>query len=287
MLAKLGRSFSLLCAAGALVAAPCTRARAQSEDATPFHWAYAPALGAGVYRLGDGTEAQTYRGNFSILLRDPPESNEDRAGLKLLLPVAVGLQNLDDGALPVDRPTDRVEHAGFLPGVELEHRVGERWTLRTRAQLGTAKELEGAEQSARLAAVGVRGRLAFDSAPGKPALIAGLLWTGFDPSVGERRALLRATTAIELDIRAARWRVRDSAMHWRPHLLKDWYYRPPAALGFGDAGVEQLDDEWQLGVAAAREDGFKLWFARFDAVGVAYRFSDRSGGLRLYLNSVF
>ncbi|HUQ50868.1 MAG TPA: hypothetical protein VM692_01525 [Gammaproteobacteria bacterium] len=273
--------------AGALVAAPCAGVRAQSADATPFNWAYAPALGAGVYRLGDGTEAQTYRGNFSLALRDAPASNEDRAGIRLLLPVALGVQNLDSEALPVDRPTNRVEHAGFLPGVELEHRVGARWTLRTRAQLGAAEELEGTEQSARLAAVGLRGRLAFDSAPGKPALIAGLLWAGFDPNVGERESLLRATTAVELDIRAARWRVRDSPMHWRPHVLKDWYYRSTPRLGFGDSDAEPLDEEWQVGIAAAREDGFKIGFAKFDAVGVAYRFSDRSRGLRLYLNSVF
>jgi hypothetical protein len=76
-------------------------------------------------------------------------------------------------------------------------------------------------------------------------------------------------------------------MRWRPHVLKDWYFRPPPALAYGDGGVERLDDEWQLGLAAAREDGFKFLFFRFEAVGIAYRFSDHSSGLRLYLNSVF
>jgi hypothetical protein len=270
------------CAAGvALVAAPCS---AQTEDTDPFHWAYAASLGGGVYRLGDTTEAQTYRGNFSVRLR---EAESNRAGVRLLLPVAVGLQNLDDDDLPLDRPSDKIEHAGFLPGVELEHLVGQRWTLRSRAQFGYAEELEGTEQSARLAAVGLRSRVAFGEAPGKPALINGLLWTAFDPSVGARRALLRVTAGVELDIRAARWRVRDSPMRWRPHVLKDWYYRPPPALSYGDEEFARLDDEWQVGVAAAREDGFKILFFRFEAVGIAYRFSDHSHGLRLYLNSVF
>ena len=265
----------------ALVAAPCI---GQTEDTDPFHWAYAASLGAGVYRLGDGTEAQTYRGNFSVGLRT---AQRDRAGVRLLLPAVVGLQNLDDIDLPIDRPSDEVEHAGFLPGIELEHLAGERWTLRSRAQIGYAEELEGAEQSARLAAVGLRSRVAFDGAHGQPALISGILWTAFDPSAGERRALLRLTAGVELDIRAARWRVRDSPMRWRPHVLKDWYYRPPPSLGYGDDDFERLDDEWQVGVAAAREDGFKILFLRFEAVGVAYRFSDHSDGLRLYLNSVF
>jgi hypothetical protein len=171
--------------------------------------------------------------------------------------------------------------------VQLEHRVGERWTLRSRAQIGRAEELEGAEQSARLAAIGVRSRVVFDEAPGSPALINGLLLTGFDMSGGERRSLLRLTAGVEFDVRAARWQVRDSPMRWRPHVLKDWYYRPPPALAFGDEDFARLDDEWQIGVAAAREDGFKILFIRFDAVGVAYRFSEHSDGLRLYLNSVF
>lgn len=271
-----------LCAAAAvLAAAPCL---AQTADVDPFHWAYAASLGAGVYRLGDGTEAQTYRGNFSVRLR---EAERGRAGLRLLLPVAVGLQNLDDDALPVDRPSDHIEHAAFLPGIELEHLVGQRWTLRSRAQFGRAEELEGTEQSARVAALGLRSRVAFDAAPGKPSLINGLLWTAFDPSSGERRALLRLTAGVEFDVRAARWRVRDSPMRWRPHVLKDWYYRPPPALSYGDDEAERLADEWQVGLAAAREDGFKILFFRFEAVGIAYRFSDHSNGLRLYLNSVF
>jgi hypothetical protein len=206
----------------------------------------------------------------------------------LLLPVALGVQNLDDDALPRDRGNDGIEHAGFLPGAELEHLVGERWTLRSRAQLGYAEELQGTEQSARLAAFGLRSRVAFDEAPGKPSLITGILFTGFDSSAGEQSSLSRFTAGVELDIRAARWRVRDSPMSWRPHLLKDWYRRPPPSLRFGDGDAELLEGgEWQLGVAAARDDGFKVLGFEFDAVGIAYRFSDHSSGIRFYLNSVF
>ncbi|HEX7237356.1 MAG TPA: hypothetical protein VF405_10380 [Gammaproteobacteria bacterium] len=276
------RSLARCClACVTFVAAPCS---AQTDDTDPFHSAYAAAFGSGVYRLGDGTEAQTYRANFSVSLRD---AMEDRAGVRLLLPVAFGVQNLDDDALPLDRGNDGIEHVGFLPGAELEHLVGERWTLRTRAQLGHAEELEGTNQSARLAAVGLRSRARFDGAPGSPALVNGVLWTGFDSSAGARRSLLRLTTGVELDIRAARWRVRDSAMRWRPHVLKDWYYRPPPSLAFGDDGAELLDGEWQVGVAAARDGGFEVLGFAFEAVGIAYRFSDHSGGIRFYLNSVF
>ena len=265
----------------ACTAAPCS---AQTEVADPFYWPYAAALGSGVYLLGDGRETQTYRANFSWSLRD---AQDERAGVRLLLPLAFGVENTDDDAGPLDRGADGIEHASFLPGVELEHLVGERWTLRSRAQLGYAEELGGTEQSARLAAVGVRSRVRFENAPGQPSLINGILWTAIDPSDGVESSVLRFTAGLELDIRAARWRVRDSPMVWRPHVLKDWFRRPPSALEFGDDDVELPDDEWQIGVAAARQSGFKIWFLEFDAVGVAYRFSDHGSGLRVYINSAF
>lgn len=277
-LSATSRAFALAAIVGA---APCA---AQSDDTNPFDSAYATAFGAGDYRLSDGTETRTVRGNFSAMLREP---TEDRMGLRLLLPLAFGVQELDDEDLPDGRPSDKIEHAGFMPGIEFEHLVGERWTFRTRAQLGRAKELEGAEQVTDLASVGFRTRVAFDEAPGKPALITGMLWTGFDSDDGDRRSLLRLTAGVELDFRAASWQVRDAPMHWRPHVLKDWFYRPPPALAFSDDGFGRLAEEWQVGVAAAREGRFSFWFLEFEAVGVAYRFSDYSAGLRFYLNSVF
>jgi hypothetical protein len=284
---KLHKSLAAAYGLIALAAAPCSELAAQAEDVDPFHWAYAVAFGTGVYRLSDGTETRVLRGNFSVRLRDTPELPGSGPGMRLLLPVAVGVQELDDAALPPGRPTDELEVAAFLPGLEVEHRLGERWTLRSRAQFGRAQELEGEEQSARIAAVGLRSRGEFSSAPGHPSLITGVMWAGFDPEEGPRRSVLRLTAGVELDIRAARWQVRDSPMRWRPHILKDWYYRPPAELAAGDTEFERLDDEWQIGLAAAREDDFKILLWKVEAVGLAYRFSEHSRGWRIYLNSVF
>src|SRR5690606_28808281 len=120
-------------------------------------WPYAVAFGSGVYRLSDDLESQTYRGNFSVKLRE----SGDKAGLRLLLPAAIGVESLDDDFRPLDRGADNLQHAAFMPGVELEHRAGERWTLRTRVQLGYGEEHAAVERSARLAAVGLRARVAF------------------------------------------------------------------------------------------------------------------------------
>lgn len=275
-----------------LAGAPILECTAQNDDVGPFHVAYAAMFGSGVYRLSDGTEAAVFRANFSKHLRAPPSEGGAGPGVRLLLPVTVGQQKRGDGELSLDGPTERVKQAAFLPGIELEFAPAERWTLRTRAQAGRSwqldgAELEGVEPSARLAALGVRSRLMWSDAPGRPALINGLLWAGIDPSDSERDSLLRFTTALELDVGVPRWEFRGEPMRLRPHVLRDWYYRRSPALASGADEVAQVGSEWQVGVAAGREQGFKVWFFKFEAVGIAYRFSDHSDGLKVYLNSVF
>ncbi|HEX6996574.1 MAG TPA: hypothetical protein VF322_00415 [Gammaproteobacteria bacterium] len=280
---KLGRM--LAGAAAIAVTFAAGEVRAQPDDVDPFHWGYAAAFGGGDYRLGDGTEARIARARFGVWLRETPE--EGGMGVRLLLPVTVGIQNLDDDAVPPGRPTDRLEEVSFMPGVLLEHNLGEHWTLRTQAQLGWGKELRGDEESAVIGGVGIRSRLRLGKAPGRPALIGGLLWAGFDLEGGERRSLLRLTQALEFEIPVPQWRFRGRPMRLLPHVLGDWYYRPPPALAFGDDDAEKLDSEWQIGLAAGRDGGFQILIFKFESVGVAYRFSDQSEGLRLYLNSVF
>lgn len=279
---------SLSRVATVLLAAPaCFAASAQDADVDPFHWAYAPMFGSGVYRLSDDTEARIVRLSLSKWLRDRGSNEERRFRYRLLFPLSVGVQNLDDDDLPPGRESGSAEHVAFLPGVELEFPRTARWTLRVRGQVGWGKELEGAEHTARMAALGVRSRLAWRNAAGRPSLINGLLWAGFDPDEGGRRSLLRATHALEFDVSVPRWKFREATMHLRPHVLGDWYYRPPDVLSFTDEGFEHVESEWQLGVSAGREGGFEILGFEFDGVGIAYRFSDHSQGLRIYFGSVF
>lgn len=273
----------------ALLLAPLAPARLAAQnvaDVDPFHWAYAPAFGSGVYRLSDGTEARIARAPFRKWLREPRRGHGPDTGIRLLLPVTAGVQNLDDERLPPGRPADEVEHAAFLPGVELEF-PGERWTLRTRAQLGWGTELEGAERSAVTAAAGLRSRFRWPDAAGAPALISGLQWVGFDADDAQRRSLLRFTQALEFDVPVPGWQFRDETMHLMPHVLADWYYRPPEWLAAGDGGFERVETEWQVGLAAGRETGFSILWFDIDSIGVAYRFSEHRDGIRFYIGSVF
>jgi hypothetical protein len=268
-------------------AAPSAPVPAQEPgDDEPFHWGYALVFGTGAYRLTDGTEARTLRVSPSVRLRDSAVRRGPNFGVRLVLPFAVGVQNLDDVDLPPDRPSDRVEYAAVMPGIEFEF-PGDRVALRVRTQAGWGTELESVEASARFYAVSIRSRFAWPDAPGQPALINGLLWAGVDPEEERRQSLLRLSQGIEFDVPVPRWQFRGRTMHLMPHVLADWYYRPPSELALGDDDFDHTATEWQIGLVARREGRFKLLWFKFEGVGVGYRFSKHSEGIRFFLNSIF
>ena len=252
------------------------------QTEVPFNWGFASAFGRGLYRLDEGTEAQIYNPEIDPALHKPAEG-DDGLTVRLVLPLTFGLQE------PIALNHNDVEEYAFMPGVSFEMKTGARFTLRANAQAGAAKQTGADQPSARLAAFGVRSRFEFVNAPGRPALIAGVLWAGVDATTGGRSALVRVTTGLEFNIGTA-WHVRGQQMRLMPHVLEDRYYRPRGWLAIGDppAGDERLmTHEWQVGLAARRDVPFKIGFLKFNAFGVAYRYSDFSPGFRLYLNSVF
>ena len=282
-------------------------------DTAPFHWGYSAMFGSGTYLLSGAREVDVHRASFRAPLRSAPEEPGDRAGISLLLPVALGLYDVGTTADDVDRD-DELKLATFLPGVAVELMPGKRLRVRPSVQIGAGRELnaDGRRDSVRLAAFGVRTRVEFASLPGRPALINGLLWAGFEAKErfpadddgagdvpgadgesaavidGERGSLLRFTTGFEFHVPTPRWRFHEQPMYLQPHVLAERYYRPPGGLSLGDADEPpQLEREWQIGVAAGRETGFKILFLRFDSVGIAYRYSGHHDGLRFFLNSVF
>lgn len=256
------------------------------DDHDPFHWAYASTIGSGVYRLTDGTQARVFRVRPAVRVRQAETREGPNFGVRILLPIAAGIQDLDGDDLPAGREDDEIEMVAFLPGVEFEF-PGERWALRVNAQYGYGKELEGAEEDAKLLELGVRSRLTWSGAAGKPTWIGGLTWLGFETGADLRRSLLRMTHGFEFDVPVPRWQFRGRSMHLYPHLLGDWYYRPPGWLDVGDGPSRHMDTEWQVGLAAGPADGFRIWFLEFDAVGVALRVAEHRTGVRFYLNSVF
>jgi hypothetical protein len=274
----------ILLAGTLLAASACGNAAA---DAGRFHWAYAANYGNGVYSLSDGSEVLVVRVPLQLRLRDPDPPRRCQCGIRLLFPITIGVENFDlddafDGVLP--RSAGQLS---VLPGVELEFPRTERWTLRARAQLGWGLQNDLARESAWIYAAGIRSRYAWLEAPGRPALINGLLWSGYDPDGGPRRSMSRISNGVEFDIPVPRWTFREVPMHFMPHLLFDWYLDTVDASSLASGDTGEIDREWEIGLAAGRSEPFSIGRIRFDRVGFAVRESRHGRGFRVYFGSIF
>lgn len=267
---------------------PLSDLRAQaSQDTSTFHWAYAATFGTGIYKLGDDTEVFVFQAPIAWTLRDAGENEDKPFGIRLLFPVTFGVEQFDlndiiGGAFP-----DRVEQASFLPGVELEFPRNERWVLKVRSQIGWGTQFGSADDAAWISTLGIRSRFAWPDVAGHPAWISGVLWSGYDPKFGPRESLAKFSNGVEFDIPLAKWKFRGEGMHLMPHIVGDWYFNTARFLSLNDQVFEQLDWEWEIGLAAGRVKPFSVLKRDIERVGFALRYSEDSVGIRFFLSSIF
>ncbi len=260
---------------------------AQGAPASSFHWAYAATFGTGVYRLGDETQVFVVQVPISWTLRKPDENERGALGIRVLFPVTLGVETLDLKSLLEGPLSDRVEQFSFMPGVELEFPVSARWRLKTRAQLGWGTQLGSSSDRAWLYSLGLRSRYAWPDAPGHPAWISGVLWSGYNPRLGPSESLAKLSNGVEFDLTLSRWRFHGERMHLAPHLLADWYFNTADFFSLDENVFKQLDREWEIGLSAGRDKPFSILKKEFNRIGFALRYSDDSVGIRFFLNSIF
>lgn len=285
--ASLIRSFTVFAAfaVSAIVTSPS--AAQEHSEAELVHWAYAATFGSGVYELGEDTEVLVFRVPFSWKWREPDPTKRCHCGVRFLFPVTLGLQDFDFGEVSAGEIPERIAQVSFLPGVELELPRTERWTLKVRAQGGWGTEIGDARDSAVLYAAGIRSRLTWPDRNLQPAWISGLQWSGYKPELGERQAMARLTNGVEVDVPTPRWQFRDTTMHLVPHVLNDWYFKPVDFLSISDTTTQSLDTEWEIGVSARPSRPFSIFGFAFDRVGLGFRYSEDSRGIRLLFGSIF
>jgi hypothetical protein len=272
----------LLALAAVLLLAAAANAASAQGLVRDFNWAYAAAYGTGKYRLGDGSTITVARLPFHWTWREPDSGHGCRCGAKLLLPVTVGVENFDLEELP-----EHTNELGFFPGIEVELPRTEHWTLKVSGQAGRGVRKDGARETARLYGAGLRSRYAWPDAPGGPALIAGLYWSAYRMPGEPSRTLARFSTGAEFDVRVGHWKFAHEPMHLMPHVLADWYFDPLDIEPILSGSANRVRLEWEVGLAAGRDDPFSVLGVKFDRVGLAVRSSEHSHGVRIYFASIF
>jgi hypothetical protein len=276
-----------------IVSRAATPAAAQEIGAERhFNWAYAAAYGTGTYELeGGASTVAVARLPLHVKLREPGSTQGCRCGVRLLLPITIGIENLDLsdlGNLPdLESLRERTNEFAFFPGVEFVLPRTDHWTLKVTGQIGEGVRTDGERERTRLYGAGIRSRYAWLKRAGRPAIINGLYWSGFEPEDGELQDLARFSTGLEFDVSVPRWRFNDASMHLIPHVLAEWYFRPVEIDPILSGERTDLRREWEIGLAAGREEGFTLFGAKFASVGIAFRHSADSRGIRLFVGSIF
>lgn len=258
-------------------------ASAQAEGR--FHWAYAANFGTGRYTVADDSEVLVVRIPVRVRLREANPQSRCNCTIRLLAPLTLGVETFDRGAAG-DLP-GTAWHVGLLPGVELEFARSERWTLRVQAQAGWGTHKYVTRENAFIYAAGIRSRLAWPRAPGRPAMINGLLLSGYVPGGGTRESMARVSNGVEFDLHLHRWQFREHTMRLMPHLLSNWYVDPVDARALADGRTGGIDSEWEAGVAAGRTRPFRILGFRLDRVGVGIRESSAGTGVRIFFGSIF
>ena len=250
-----------------------TPARGQEQEPL-FNFVYATQLGPGVYSVGNRT-VQVYPFPFTWDVR--PQEGMDW-GYTLRFPVAFGLTDFD--LANVEDLTSFFDDTGqvidenlttvvFMPGVEFQLPVTERWVLKPIAELGLGAELSGGDVTWTYSAA-VRSLYQFPWSKrelflGNEVRYAGNTPTGGGDSFGF--VVLKSG----LDLR-----------HPLGKGEKGWFLSTfvTHSLFLDQLEFVELDDEvnitqlYEVGLAFGRKDPFKLWVLRFPQLGLTYRFGD-------------
>lgn len=281
------RRFAVWLAALGLLLGSTAAAPLAAQDfgaSRPFNWAYAAAYGTGRYKIEDGGIVTVIRAPLHWTWRKPNSGHGCPCGIRILFPLTFGVENFDLQHLP-----ERVDAVSFFPGIELVLPRTEKWTLKLTSQVGWGiREAESERETALLYGTGIRSRYVWPKARGRPALINGLYWSGFRAKKQKINALARFSSGLEFDVPVPRWKVKDETMHLMPHVLADWYFDPLEIEPIiNNSSNKNVFLEWEIGLAAGRTERFSVFGVKFDRVGVAFRFSEYSRGIRLFFGSIF
>jgi len=254
----------------ALCAAPVRAA--ETEEPGPVHWAFSAFFGTGWYQVKDNQSVFVMRIPPRQTLRKASIDDEGnrRYGLEIHYPLTLGLHNVDD--LPGVIDPDNFGTVSFTPGVTVEIPVSSRWYLRANAHVGWGKET-GTDNSAWIYYGSLKSRVSFDWNSLDGAWLSAVRYAAYKTNEDERSDLASFMLGAELNRPLRRTTVGGTPLILNWHLTYDWLFDEVDFI-LPRQGAQAIDDQWELGLALSKgEQPFRLWFMKFQRVGLALRWS--------------
>lgn len=273
--------FLLLAPCAGTAHAQAAGARAVRDPQDLLNWYYAATFGTGFYTDGDRT-VTVLQMPFSYSLS---KLEEGAYGLRLKLPVTVGVYDYDfDDVLAGDLPGG-VSTLSFLPGLEWEMPLNERWTVKPYFSAGYGQELGGGE-SAWLYDFGIKSRFRLGSDQGVEfAFVSALTAAGYRPQGGPSQPFGVLAVGLDLVIPTNRTLFgRDAYIGITPSY--SYYFIKLAFAEFDDAD-NRLREQFEFAISLMSRKPWTLKYFDIDRIGLAFRTSDEVFGVSLFTTLPF
>lgn len=273
----------LLVGVSCLVAMPCVHAQTRTveDDQDLINWYYAATFGTGIYTAGDRTVG-VLKIPVSRTLR---ESSDDQWGLRLILPVTIGVYDFSFDSVVEDGLPDRLNTLSFVPGLEFEKRIVPRWLLRPYVTAGMGWELDG-DESAVIYDVGARSRFRLGTHRETVfSLVNWLSMAGFIPSGGQHEPLGMFAIGVDIEV-PFRGTLFGRAVVLSIVPVYYYYFRRLRFPEFDDPD-NKIHEEGELAFSVLAKQPFKVLGINVDRVGVALRYGDDVSGIRIFTTLPF
>lgn len=258
------------------IAPAAAQVQGQEEVDDPenlLHYSYSTLLGTGWYKVGDRRVA-VLEAPFAWRLFDA--TDESPVGIRLLLPLAIGFNNFSSED-PIPDDSDDISTISFIPGIEFEIPIGEKWLLRPYGQLGFGTDIDSSE-NATIYSGGLKARYEFTPLTiDQPGITIGskLVAAGYSPENGNNDEL--GLAAFGFDVRfPLDWRI-GKRWTWAGLSVYGNYYFTEAEFENFVEDPEKVRSEVTVAVALGGVPDFELWGITFDRIGLGYK---RGDGIR-------
>lgn len=265
-----------------MLAGMVTPSAGWTAESAVSNFAYSIFVGTGIYEINDRT-IYVFRAPLSFDLVEIDPENDQTLGVRLLVPVAVGVNQFEDDDDIDDFNAQDIQSFSIAPGVEFPITLSPEWQLSPFAQIGAGVDAKSDFESV-IWGSGVRTRWQPGAAPNW--LFGGeFLWAGNKPN-NDQNATDFTRWGLGTEYRLETEQVvfgRSLSWHFR---LLQWYFSD--AVKFEQPlEVYELNSATEVGVSVGFNKPFNIMGYRLRQMGIGYEWADNFRAITFFTTFPF
>jgi hypothetical protein len=251
-------------------------------EADVIHFAFATQLGSGIYSIA-GRTLQVYRIPLAWTLAEPEDG---RPGVRLRLPVSVGLydfapRDVIDSGLP-----DHLDTFTAAGGIELDFPLGDGWHVLSYAEAGRAWD-RGSDADATLYSASLYTLREWPAGERLRRFQAGIVYAGVDLASGAGTSDMVKVEAGFETRQPLGFRYGGAGADGGLYLLAEWYADRPGDPVVRSASDTRLPVQFEIGLTLGGRTPARIWKLPLPRLGLGYRFGDGVSVYRLVFGAPF